>query len=122
MCVQRGEIAADKAKSDDIRDVLLNAANMYRELHYMKEPLIALRPAPIAKPVEPYVPKCDAHFKVRSTKIHILNLFVTQTQNKHFAHSLLCYIGVHVLSVFPFLHLSREENSSFDLCSQAHNS
>lgn len=62
----RGEIAADKAQSDEMRDVLLNAANMYRELHFMKEPLIALTPDPIAKPIEPYVPKCDAHFKSES--------------------------------------------------------
>ena len=51
--------------------MLINAANMYRELHYMKQPLITQLPAPIVKPVEPYVPKCDANFKVQP----ILDIF-----------------------------------------------
>lgn len=67
----RGETAAEKAQSAEIKDVLINAANMYRELHYMKRPLITQLPAPIVKPVEPYVPKCDANFKVQP----ILDIF-----------------------------------------------
>lgn len=62
----RGETAAEKAQSAEIKDVLINASNMYRELHYMKRPLITQLPAPIVKPVEPYVPKCDANFKSES--------------------------------------------------------
>ena len=43
---------------------MINAASMYRELHKMSCPLITNVPPPVVKPVQTYVPKCDANFKV----------------------------------------------------------
>ncbi|XP_045165033.2 ankyrin repeat and sterile alpha motif domain-containing protein 1B-like [Mercenaria mercenaria] len=61
----RGETAADRAQTDEIRQFIATAIDIQKELNRVKQPVI--RPArQLCKPEEPFKPKCDANFKSQS--------------------------------------------------------
>ncbi|XP_060568285.1 ankyrin repeat and sterile alpha motif domain-containing protein 1B-like [Ruditapes philippinarum] len=61
----RGETAAERAQTDDIKEFIKTAIVIQKDLTKVKQPVI--RPArQLCKPEEPFKPKCDANFKSQS--------------------------------------------------------